>query len=454
MCEVITKMNELKKKRISKIMFFLFIFLIILFFNLIIVPINCDEIWNYGFSNNIHKGLVPYKDFNMILTPFYPFFMSIGFNLFGSSMLLFHIEHALLLTVCCYFLFELFDKKAWLFLFFFFVPKSFVFPSYNCFLFILLVIIIYMEKKHSDSDNLYQYLIGFLLAICVLTKHSVGFFLLLPSLYYIKNKKVLLKRLIGFVILVFSFILYLIFSKSIVQFFDLCILGMFDFTGNSPGINIYLILSVIIVGITIYFIIKDRKDINNYYVLAFYSIVLPLFDLYHFGLMILSFLLILIPKMNQIRIKYSLFTLCFLLFLAIFYMHDDLDELENYPNDLNKFEYRFIDSYRLTVTSEILEFMEENKSREVVFISANAYYFKVITDLDCGYLDLVNIGNWGYNGSEKLLDTIKKKKNALFLVDANELDEGYQTDRDAIKYILDKGDKIDTVGFYDVYFLQ
>ena len=36
-----------------------------------------DEMWNYGFSNNIANGLVPYRDFNMIITPLYPLIISI-----------------------------------------------------------------------------------------------------------------------------------------------------------------------------------------------------------------------------------------------------------------------------------------------------------------------------------------------------------------------------------------
>ena len=86
-------MNNLKK--ISK---FLLIFFIILIFNLIFSPINGDEVWNYGFANNLYQGLIPYKDFNMVLTPFYPFLMSIPFYVFGSNMLIFHITNALLIT--------------------------------------------------------------------------------------------------------------------------------------------------------------------------------------------------------------------------------------------------------------------------------------------------------------------------------------------------------------------
>ena len=60
---------------------FIVIFLIIFLFNLICNPVNLDEVWNYGFANNIYEGLVPYRDFNMVLTPFYSFFMALPYHL-------------------------------------------------------------------------------------------------------------------------------------------------------------------------------------------------------------------------------------------------------------------------------------------------------------------------------------------------------------------------------------
>lgn len=66
------------KKYNQKIILGLFLFGVFLLWNLILFPITLDEIWNYGFSHSLYSGLVPYKDFNMVITPFYPFLMSIG----------------------------------------------------------------------------------------------------------------------------------------------------------------------------------------------------------------------------------------------------------------------------------------------------------------------------------------------------------------------------------------
>ena len=61
----------LKRVDVRPIILFLFLFILFLVWNLLLVPLNLDEVWNYGFAHNIYSGLVPYKDFNMILTLFW-----------------------------------------------------------------------------------------------------------------------------------------------------------------------------------------------------------------------------------------------------------------------------------------------------------------------------------------------------------------------------------------------
>ena len=57
------------KKRIHNLLLFILIFISILS-TIILNPLNdLDEIWNYNFARNIANGLVPYKDFNIVVTP-------------------------------------------------------------------------------------------------------------------------------------------------------------------------------------------------------------------------------------------------------------------------------------------------------------------------------------------------------------------------------------------------
>jgi len=438
------------KKYYKKIILGIFLFNVFLVWNLILYPVNLDEVWNYGFSHNIYSLLIPYKDFNMVITPFYPFLMSLGFHLFGSSMLVFHIEQALISVVFCFILFALLKEKAWFIIPFLFVPINVSFPSYNIFLFYLLVLLVYLEKNERSD-----YIIGFILGLVVLTKQSVGVCLLLPSLYYIKNFDKIKKRIIGFIIPISIFVLYLVFTGSLYSFLDLCLFGLFDFaSGNGGKFSIYLILFILMIGITIYFIYNDKKNIVNYYVLFFYSIMIPLFDTYHFAVAFLAFLLMILLKIRKNIMKPELFGISIIIFAVILTCSFRLRGRIVYPNNIRHFEYRFIDYESLVFTNKVNEFINKNKDREFVFLNSNGYYFRIINDMKISYIDLINTGNFGYDGSNKLLREIKKKKNAIFLVDRSELSLVKQTDKQALNYVLDNGKRIGKIDFYEIYVLN
>lgn len=436
----------LKRVDVRPIILFLFLFILFLVWNLLLVPLNLDEVWNYGFAHNIYSGLVPYKDFNMILTPFYPFLMSLGFHLFGSNMLVFHIEQAIILTILCFMLFYLLKEKAWFIILFFFFPLPFSFPSYNLFLFFLFILLIILEKKNAND-----YLIGFVLGLSILTKQSVGFCLFLVSFYYVKDFKKFLKRIIGMLVPIGVFGIYLIFSNSWKEFLDLCIFGLFDFSKNSNGINLYFFLFIFMVIFTIYKIFKDRKNIYLYYSLAFYSVMIPLFDTYHFQVAFLAFLMIFLSRPLHIRIRPILFSIGIIFGVMFVSFIHVLDQKVVYPNDIFRFEYRLLDYDSIQFTKEVNSYMKKHKNKEFFFLSSNGYYFRLVNDMSISYIDLINQGNWGYRGSDKLLKVVKEKKNSIFFVDEEELSPIKQSDKRAIRYVIRHGKKIGSIRIFDIY---
>ena len=442
--------------KIKSIFKFLFIFIFILFWNLFIVVLQDDEIWNYGFVHNIYSGLIPYKDFNMVITPFYPFIMSLLFHFFGSSLLLLHVENALILTIMCYIIYNLIEEKIYLLgLFVFIFSDSLTFPGYNIFLLFLILLIIYMEKyKYND------YLIGFIIGLSFLTKQSVGIFYLLPSFYFLKvNYKKVFKRFVGFLFPCVIFLIYLLFTNSLNQFLDLCLFGLFDFGKlNTPKFNCDYIFFVTYIIICIFLIWKDSKNINNYYVLAFSSMMLPLFDFRHCGISyILLFIQLLFYYKLKTKIKlWILFFVCIpCMGLVMFKTHYDGYKIV-YPNKINHFEYRMIRSDSIKFTDDILGYIKKNNDKDYIFVVSGAYYFRLVTDTKIGYLDLINYGNFGYNGSNKIIKMIKerKKDNSIFIISKYDLNDGCQIDKEVINYIMNNGRKIDSVQVYDFYVLE
>ena len=441
------------KNKVKFILKYICLFCLFLVWNLLVQPINLDEIWNYGFSHNMYSGLIPYLDFNMVITPLYPLIMSLPFYIFGSNMLVFHLQQAVMLTFTCYLLFKLIDDKAWLIILFYFFPLSFSFPSYNCFLFFLFVIILYLEKI-----NFNDLLIGLLLGAVILTKQSVGICLVLPSLFYFNNKKKIVKRCIGIIIPIICFLIYLVITNSYSQFLDLCIFGLFDFAQGNGKISLpFFALTIVLLLFTCLLIRKKENydKLLGYYTLAFYSIVVPLFDINHFQPALMAFFTYyFISSYKIFKFDFRLFSIGIIIGVIIVTFIMSIEGKIIYPNDINHFEYRLLDENIIDFTNEITEFTKNNSFRKVIYLNSNGYYFKLINDQKIDYFDLINVGNWGYNGSEKLINAIKNNKDAIFVISKEDFSDKKQTDKSAIKYIVNNGKKIKSIRIYDFYILE
>ena len=434
----------------------LLLFILLLIFNLFLYPITLDEIWNYGFSYNILNGKIPYLDFNIVLTPLFSFIMTLPLMIFGNNILVFNIFNIFIILGCFLLLHNLIDDNMWLCALIFFIPFPILYPSYNLFLLFLFLYLIYLEKNEKSD-----YLIGFIVGCLILTKQSVGVFLLLPCLlYYLKNKKKFISRLIGCIIPCSIFLIYLLITKSFMSFLDLCLFGLFDFAGNnSVTSKFYLFVFILICLVTIIFIVKEPKNIYNYYALMFYSISMPLFDAYHVGFQILVFVLLCFINFNFLkRLPIYSFAIFLVVYACLFvsYSYGNISSFKKmYPNNINHFEYRYLGSKQVDFTNEVSNYIKKNKDYKYMFLDSNGYYFRIINDESASYLDLINMGNWGYYGSDKLINSIKKlPKNTRFFIDGVELVGQRQIDRRAIKYVIKHGKKVDKVGLYDIYILE
>lgn len=430
-------------KKVSKYIIIILLFVIILLFNLLISPMNLDEIWSYGFSYNIANGLVPYKDFNMVITPFYSMLMAL-FLVINKSMLMFHILNSLIVTGLITITYKLIKEKTFLLLPLLIYPLNITFPNYNIFILFLFILLIYLEKNKKND-----YLIGIIISFIFLTKQSVGLFLIPVSLYYIKQKNKILKRFIGFIVPNIIFIIYLVITNSYKQFIDLCILGLFDFGKTNTNINIFFILTIFLL-ITLLLLMKNNKTITYYYLLTFISICIPLFDLYHIQIYLIAYLIILFINTKSI-FKPKLIGISLFIGLLSIYIIKSNFNIKYYPNDLNLFEYRYIEKENINNTKNIIKYIEKYNNK-VMFIGPNAYYYKLITNEKIDYLDLINTGNYGYNGTNKLLNRVKNlEDDYVFFVQRNELGIGKQTDQNLYKYIIKNYKKIDKISNYDIY---
>lgn len=433
---------------------YLIIFLFVLFLYVIFFYERCsfDTIWNYGFSHAIRIGEVPYRDFNLISTPLYSFIMS-TLLFFKDDIFIFMIEQAILITLLFVVLFKLFKNKAYLFLPLLAIPNLFT-ASYNFLCFFLITLLFYLEKEKKND-----YIIGFVLGLLIITKQTIGIPILFLSFLGIRNLKKILKRLSFSLIPCFILLLYLLFTNSFSQFINLCFLGLIDFgTKNYDANKMILIISLIILLILIFNTLKNNKNIWNYYALGSFFFVFPLFDFYHFLLFLGIVFLLLIDKIkfSEKFVKIlSLILITELLILNTMFLQNKFNDLQFLKED--HFKLYLLKNYdKKRINNIIKEYKSYSKKYQNVYMLDDiTMFYDLVSNKKITYFDVLLKGNYGYKGSEKMLLQVKNMHNAIFFIDKDKykkLPEKNQLDKEIIKYIITKSEKIDYIENYNIYY--
>ena len=437
------------KKNYCYFILYIIVFMALSYFGFTWFHATGDPIANYGFSNALLRGEVLYRDFNIITTPLYPVYLSIGLFIYNNYITLL-ISHSLLVTMCFILIYKLFGNKVYLFLLLsVFTRYANIAPTYNFMCFAMMIIIIYLENKYPDKD----YLIGFFIALSVLSKHTVGCFFIIPSIIlYYKYRRKLLKRFIGFIIPISIFIIYLIINNALYQFIDLCFLGLFDFLAYNGASHysvnkVNIVIVIILIFINLRLIFNDKKNINNYYLLFTSFIAVPLFDFAHITVYLNSVLLMFFPYINIKNKHLVLLALlpsiviesCLLYKYYIF--HNDNIILEK---DIKYFE--FINDSEMRINMEKKVFNYFDSFNDSIIFSWNSMKYSIVRDKKITYFNVPLNGNFGYNGNRKMINKIKKMHNQIFIISIDAYKTRSHTsqfDKEIVKYIIDNYKKID-----------
>jgi len=226
---------------------------IIIFSFLINQPLmNLDELWNYSFSKNIADGLVPYKDFNLVTTPFLFMVTSIFLKFIFNGLITTKVLGAVLGTailVMVYLVLSKLIKNKYINLFITLNVGLLMIPfwifSYNFVILLLTLIILNYELKSKDEGLLKlnvknDFFVGIIAGLAIITKQSTGFLIAATYVGYkwlaIRGKndfvlalKISLSRGLGVLVPVIIFFIYLLANNALWDFFDLCFLGISEF---------------------------------------------------------------------------------------------------------------------------------------------------------------------------------------------------------------------------------
>ena len=125
----------------------------------------------------------------------------------------------------------------------------------------------------------------------------------------------------------------------------------------------------------------------------------------------------------------------------------------------HNFNFRLMYSNADFIRDSVIQFVEENDDKNIIFIGSDAYFYKITCDRDIDYFDLNNYGNHGYHGTEKMKKKIDElEKGTLIIVDINHVmkEPGLrdQLNIEIAKYAMKKATFKESITAYDVYEIQ
>lgn len=456
----------MKKKVFNIIIFGVLVIIAVLNSYRYTVLYSLDEVWAYGFGYNISNGLIPYKDFNMVIGPIFPYFLSIILSIFGKKLIIYHIVVGLMVGVITY----LASKKIKIYAILIYLAML-IYSSngYNTSTLLLLFILLRvldkekntsMEQPLNNKFKISEIVIPIIISIMTLTKQTLGI-LTIPSLIYSKNKK---KTIEIYLVIFLMFLGYLILNNNLVEFLDYCIFGLFDFASKNTLIRpIYLILEVVIIILLLFSLIKSkfkRKDI--FYVLLYQTIVLPIVELNHFVLGYSAFIYILFQdKKLEDYMKKGLFISLTILEIYLIFITNtlfvirDREYFEYYPKN-TYMNGRLVSNVMDEYVEEVGDYINKYSDYKLYIFNNYSYFIKLDLNIPINKFDLINNGNMGYNGEERYVEELKdicSKEKCLFIINESDLDneEYSQISKKILEYVVNNNDKIYSSEIFSVF---
>lgn len=498
----------MKKKEVC---IFIIFFAVILSY-IILKPINdLDEIWNYNFARNIANGLVPYRDFNMVVTPFVAIITGIILKITFDELIVMRFIAAILGTLIMLMTYKIFvkikikDEIAFIFTAsIFYLFKDLFCIDYNFAILLCGLIIIYVEiKQYSNENNIFLYkkkteiLIGVLAGITLMIKQTSGAAICIIALgnkllfvrkkeqfrYFLKSFAI---RFIGMIMPILTIVIYLLINNAFEDFISYTIQGVNSFNNfisyqsllNWNSTKIYdKILSVLAIIIPLTFlyswyicVIKENNK-NIYFLLVYglstFVIVFPISNDIHFLVGSLPFLIILLYGIYLLlykiysKIKFNKKLCIFLLnFIKSFIiLIICLYILKNYWNYVDsKDNFSLLTHYKYIVIDddlekqiEIIDDYIDNSFENVVILDSSAAVYMIPIDRYNKDYDMFNIGNFGKDGEERLKENIKISSKIKYLVLKDKYIKNWQTPLGIIDEMKKNKRKVGEIEIFDIY---
>lgn len=414
------------------LLYFLFFIILLVISNL--SKLDMDAIWSYGFSYNIANGMIPYRDFNMVIGPLYSLIFSIPIQLFGNYLIGFEVFHSLIFSFILVMMYKKIKNDI-----FYFLPFLCMIPflsRYNVFCSFLMILILLL----IDSENKFKDLvIGLLIGIIFMTKHNIGIPLFIVYFIYSKEH---IKSIIWFFIPILICSLYLLCNDAFIEYINYCYLGMGSFLNN-----FYVEIIILISCMVIYYYLFKKylkcKDLKLLYIFAFQVLIFPIIDYDHFipAIIPISYYVFLTSSI-KLKVLLRFMSIYLLIYLLIVQLISAEFMTEN-----NFLKYKLLDKKLDNYLINYTDYINKIDGKLYVFIF-NQYLLKIYNNEKIDFYDLINEGNFGLHKDElltKLSDDCTNKKCYFILDKQYFLKKDVQMSGNFKEYVLNNATYVETL---------
>ncbi len=475
----------MKKIKIKEITIFLIIMLYLASGIMLREVKDLDELWNYNFASNISNGLIPYKDFNMVVTPLLSMVSGIILSIFGKQLIIIRMLNILLNTLIIFMTYKIMQKlevKKYItyaiLMFSTYVIQKYAMFDYNFAIELIILIIVYLEIGSKKTSPI---VLGILAGLCITLKQTIGLAVSVVLIGYklleVRNKEDLKRyakdamlRTIGAIIPVILMILYLVINGAFKDFIDYCIFGVSTFLNKVSYIQRLIIkseieikiLAVLPISIIILLIMYVKNKEKDTLILSIFGItsmlaVYPIADETHLmsgisiTLIAVAYILNKIIKKDFIVLNIFLyvFSIMFVIYQVINSSYIYIKSNKNM--NIEHYKYLIIKQNTIDYVGEIDKYIEESKKEVYILDSSAAFYMIPINRYHKDY-DMFNLGNLGSKGEDGQIENIKQQVGYVkILIKKNKYSRNWQTPENVRKWIKQNMKKTDEVGAFEVY---
>jgi hypothetical protein len=314
-----------------------------------------------------------------------------------------------------------------------------------------------METNKSNKNIL----MGGLLGVLFLVKHSLGIFMAIPMAILLlidKKYKPLLIRIGSFIGVVLVEVIYLLFNNILDDAFIYTFLNLKNFSNSLHAYYINIVIVVIILAMIVFgmrYIVKKYYHKEDkpliLYPIFFMLIIYPIFDYYHFIVGVIPFLFIIFKyvKIKDLKIVNGLI----MIVLSLITLNSIREYIISYKSNINSYKYVKTDvgydQKILDIDNYIKDKVKVGYKPYIMNVTAGVYYIPI--SYTTYFYDLLARGNLGIKSDNQIIEDIDSKSKAIYLIKEKDAAHNWLDDMDVINHVRDNYTKIDSIYEYEIY---